>query len=123
MKKLFSRREAVLLLSLLAIAGALFLLLFLLRGDGDGEWDAVVSYRGETVARLPLDVDTEYVFECEEGFNRIVVRDGAVFVESADCKNRVCVHHGTLAPADADVDFISCAPHRLLIVLERRGSE
>lgn len=123
MKKLFSRREAVLLLSLLAIAGALFLLLFLLRGDGDGEWDAVVSYRGETVARLPLDVDTEYVFECEEGFNRIVVRDGAVFVESADCKNRVCVHHGTLEPADADVDFISCAPHRLLIVLERRGSE
>ena len=39
MKKLFSRREAVLLLSLLLIAGALFLLLFLLRGDGDGEWD------------------------------------------------------------------------------------
>ena len=123
MRKLFSRREAVLLLSLLAIAGALFLLLFLLRGDGDGEWDAVVSYRGETVARLPLDVDTEYVFECAEGINRIVVRDGAVFVISADCKNQVCVHHGTLEPADADVDFISCAPHRLLIVLERRGSE
>ena len=123
MRKLFSRREAFLLLSLLAIAGALFLLLFLLRGDGDGEWDAVVSYRGETVARLPLDVDTEYVFECAEGVNRIVVRDGAVFVTSADCKNQVCVHHGTLEPADADVDFISCAPHRLLIGLERRGSE
>ncbi len=123
MKKLFSRREAVLLLSLLLIAGALFLILFLLRGEGDGEWDAVIRYRGQTVARLPLDVDTEYEFECEEGVNRIVVRDGAVLVESADCKNQICVHHGTLVPADADVDFISCAPHRLLIVIERRGSE
>lgn len=123
MKKPFSRREAVLLLSLLTIAGALFLLLFLLRGDGGGEWDVVIRYRGQTVARLPLEVDTEYEFECEEGVNRIVVRDGAVFVERADCRNQVCVNHGTLLPAGADVDFISCAPHRLLIVLERRDSE
>jgi hypothetical protein len=123
MKKLFSRREVILLLSLLLVAGALFLLLSLLRGNGDGEWDAVVTYRGETVARLPLDQDTEYFFECEEGINRIVVREGVVFVESADCKNQICVKHGTLEPKDADVDFISCAPHRLLIVLERRDGE
>ena len=121
--KLFSRREAVLLLSLLLIIGALFLVLFLLRGDGDGDWDVVIRYRGETVARLPLDVDTEYAFECAEGVNRIVVRDGAVFVESADCKNQICVNHGELLPGGADVDFISCAPHRLLIVLERRESK
>ena len=121
--KLFSRREAVLLLSLLLVTGVLFLVLFLFRGNGDGDWDVVIRYRGETVARLPLDTDCEYPFECEEGVNRIVIRDGAVFVESADCKNRVCVHHGTLTPDAADVDFISCAPHRLLIVLERRGEK
>ena len=121
--KLFSKREAVLLISLLLVAGALFLVLFLMRGDGDGDWDVVIRYRGDEIARLPLDTDGEYPFACEEGVNRIVIRGGAVFVESADCKNQVCVHHGTLTPDAADVDFISCAPHRLLIVLERRGDQ
>ena len=119
MKRLF-RRDAVLFLSLLLLSGALFLCLFLLRGNGGGDWDAVVTYRGQTVCRLPLETDTEYLFECEEGANRIVIENGAVRVESADCRNQVCVNHGALLPADADVDFISCAPHRLLIVLERR---
>ncbi|MBO4284089.1 MAG: NusG domain II-containing protein [Clostridia bacterium] len=121
--KLFSRRDAALLLSLLLLSCALFLVLILLRGGGSGEWDVVISYRGETVARLPLETDTEYLFECEEGVNRIVVRDGAVRVESADCKNQVCVHHGALLPEEAAVDFISCAPHRLLITVERRDGK
>ncbi len=118
--KRFWRRDAVLFLSLLLLSGALFLVLFLLRGNGEGEWDAVISYRGNVVARLPLEHDTEYLFECEEGVNRVVIEGGAVRVESADCKNQICVRHGTLSPDSADVDFISCAPHRLLIVLERR---
>ena len=121
--KLLSRREIVLAVSLLLISGALFLLLFLLRGNGEGEWDAVITYRRKTVARLPLEVDTVYLFECEEGVNRVVIENGAVRVESADCKNRVCVDHGTLVPAEADVDFISCAPHHLLITLERRDDK
>ena len=121
--KRFWRRDAVLFLSVLLIAGALFLLLFLLRGKGEGERDVVISYHNKVVARLPLEVDTEYLFECDEGYNRIVIEGGAVRVESADCKNQVCVKHGTLSPKDADVDFISCAPHRLLITIERRGDE
>ena len=121
--KTFSRRDAALLLSLLLLSCALFLVLFLLRGNGSGEWDVVIRYRGETVARLPLETDTEYLFEGEEGVNRIVVRDGAVLVESADCKNQVCVHHGALLPEETSVDFISCAPHRLLITVERRDGK
>ena len=121
--KTFSRRDAALLISLLLLSCALFLVLFLLRGNGSGEWDVVIRYRGETVARLPLETDTEYLFECEEGVNRIVVRDGAVLVESADCKNQVCVHHGALLPEETSVDFISCAPHRLLITVERRDGK
>lgn len=118
--RVLSRRDAVLFISLTLLVGVLFLLLFFLRGDGAGEWDAVIFYRGETVARLPLENDTEYSFDCPEGTNRIVVRNGSVCVEVADCRNQVCVKHGALSPSDADVDFISCAPHRLLIVLERR---
>ena len=78
--RIFSRRDAALLLSLLLLFGVLLLVVFLLRGDGSGEWDVVIRYRGETAARLPLETDTEYLFECEEGVNRIVVRDGAVYL-------------------------------------------
>ena len=121
--KIFLRRDAVLLLSLLLLAALLFLVLFLCRVDGSGEWDVVIRYRGETVRRMPLDEDAEYLFTSDEGVNRIVISGGAVYVASADCANQVCVHHGTLVPADAGVDFISCAPHRLLITLERRDGK
>ena len=118
--RVLRKRDLILFLSVLLIAAIGFGVLYLLRGDGDGEWDAVVEYRGEIVVRLPLDVDTEYLFTCEEGQNRIVVSGGAVRVESADCPNQICVEHGTLSPAYADTDFISCAPHHLLIYLEGR---
>ena len=121
--KIFSRRDAVLLLSLLLLAALLFLVLFLCRGDGSGEWDVVIRYRGETVRRMPLDEDAEFLFTSDEGVNRIVISGGAVYVASADCANQVCVHHGTLVPVDAGVDFISCAPHRLLITRERRDGK
>ena len=117
--KSFWKRDLILFLSLLLVSAIGFGVLFLLRGDGQGDWDAVVEYRGEIVVRLPLDTDTEYLFTCEEGTNRIVVSGGAVRVESADCPNQICVGHGTLLPAYADTDFISCAPHHLLIYLEK----
>ena len=116
----FKRRDLILFLSLLIVAAIGFGVLFFLRGNGEGEWEAVVKYRGEVVVRLPLSTDSEYLFTCEEGENRIVVSGGAVRVESADCPNKICVRHGTLSPERADTDFISCAPHHLLIYLERR---
>ena len=118
--KLFSRREAVLVTSLLLICAILFLVFFLLRGNGYGEWDVVVKYRGETAARLPLETDVEYLFECEEGTNTITVKDGAVSVTSADCKRQICVHHEPLTPEDAVLGSIICATHHLVIELERR---
>lgn len=116
----FRRRDLILFASLLLIGLIGLGVLFLLHGDGQGDWDAVVEYRGDVVVRLPLDVDTEYLFTCEDGENRIVVSGGMVRVESADCPNRICVRHGTLSRERADTDFISCAPHHLLIYLERK---
>ncbi|MBP5428398.1 MAG: NusG domain II-containing protein [Clostridia bacterium] len=119
--KRFWRRDAVLFLSVLLIAGALFLLLFLLRGKGEGERDVVISYHNKVVARLPLEVDTEYLFECDEGYNRIVIEGGAVRVAEADCPTQRCVRHGELIPAD--VVPIFCIPHYLDVKIVRRGNE
>lgn len=118
--KFFSRRESVLVISLLLLSGILFLVVFLLRGDGSGEWDVVISYHEKEVARLPLETDTEYLFECDEGVNRIVVRNGSVLVSSADCRKQICVHHEPLTPENAVLDSIMCVAHHLEIALERR---
>ena len=119
--KRFWRRDAVLFLSVLLISGALFLLLFLLRGKGEGERDVVISYHNKVVARLPLEVDTEYLFECDEGYNRIVIEGGAVRVAEADCPAQRCVQYGEILPVD--VFGIWCIPHYLKIKIVRRGNE
>ncbi|MDO4854465.1 MAG: NusG domain II-containing protein [Coriobacteriia bacterium] len=69
--------------------------------DGDG---------GTT--KLSLAEDTTKTFTTSYGTNTVVVKNGEVRVESADCDNQDCVHQGTISTADKQ---IICLPHKLWI--------
>jgi hypothetical protein len=49
------------------------------------------------------------------GSNRIVVRDGEVFVESAPCANQICVKTGTVSRPG---QWIACLPNRVFVAVE-----
>ena len=49
------------------------------------------------------------------GSNRIVVRGGEVFVESAPCANQICVKTGTVARPG---QWIACLPNRVFVAVE-----
>ena len=54
------------------------------------------------------------------GSNRIVVRGGEVFVESAPCANQICVKTGT---ASRPGQWIACLPNRVFVAVEGGGDE
>ncbi|EET62314.1 hypothetical protein BRYFOR_05347 [Marvinbryantia formatexigens DSM 14469] len=82
---------------------------------------AVISSGGEEAARLPLSENTELVIGDEEqGYNRIVVEDGAISVTEADCPDKVCVREGKISRTG---EFIACLPHELIITIEGGGGE
>lgn len=77
----------------------------------------------------PLDIDCSYTVEtprtgtgddAERGENRVVIHDGAVTVESANCGNQVCVQHD---PIDAVGEQIVCLPHGVVIEIANSPEE
>jgi hypothetical protein len=82
-----------------------------------GKMAVVTSSTGE-VWQLPLNRDSRTQITTPLGTNIIVVQNGEVFVESADCPGSDCVEH---QPVSAAGQTIICLPHKL--VVEVRGED
>ena len=72
----------------------------------------LVQVAGNTVEKLDLRENREFVFRGEKGRMRIEVRDGSVRVAEAECPNRICVHTGWRS---REGEIIVCVPNRTVI--------
>ncbi len=108
-KKRRMRNDIVLAFSLVAVSLALMLVLLLTRQSGKS---VTVTLNGETYAVYALDSDRRVTIESENGQNTLVFSDGRVYMESADCKDRLCVRH---APIAYGGESIVCLPHGLIV--------
>ena len=105
----------ILILGVLLLAGAIWGGRTLFHPTSDAPI-AVVRQDGETVERLPLNRDARItVGSPESGYNTVVVKDGAAFVESADCPDKICVRTGKIREVG---EVIACLPHRLTVSVE-----
>lgn len=101
----------VILLVLTAIAGSVF---FWIR-SGKNTADTVVVYQnGERVRELSLERDTELTVEGAYT-NKVVIRDGEVFIEESNCPGNDCVHMGKIHESGRS---IVCLPNRMEIRIE-----
>ncbi|MCR4672005.1 MAG: NusG domain II-containing protein [Lachnospiraceae bacterium] len=98
----------------LALAGLFFIRT---RKHEEGRY-AVVYIDGEEFGKYDLEVPQEIVIETDRGYNKIVIENGAVRMEEADCPDLICVHHKSIS---YDKESIICLPHRL--VVEVTGGE
>ncbi len=74
-----------------------------------------ISVDGEVLYTLPLDIDREI----ELTHNTVMIKDGKVWVSSADCENQICVN----TPAvDSSGGAIICLPNKVAVeVLENEN--
>jgi hypothetical protein len=87
-----------------------------------GHLTAVVTVRGEEIARVALDTLTEpRTIEIDEPFHLTVTltREGAAITRS-DCPNQDCVHTGTITRAGQS---IVCLPGQVVVQLEGAASD
>jgi len=103
----------------LIILGVILLLalgawLFLGRSSDNADLVVEITVDGELYQRIPLTNDTalELTVTTDQGYNHVVIADGEVDVDSADCQNQVCVNTKN---AHAPHDTIVCLPHRMII--------
>lgn len=100
---------------LLLAAGLVVGLVLAVRGAD--ALQAVVYLDGEAVFRGDLAEDGEYTVQGRY-HNRVCIRDGAVWIEEADCPGEDCVHQGRISRAGQS---IVCLPNHLVVAVEGRN--
>ena len=115
---IFSRRknrnDIILIGAILLIAVVGLVYLFLFRGRGD---TVKVTVDGKTYASYSLSEDRVegiHTGESGEQLNRLVIRNGKAFVETATCRDGICSSH---RPIFRDGESIVCLPNRVVITV------
>lgn len=88
-------------------------LFFLGLGAGTGSVTVEIRRDGQLVESIPLTQDKRVTVDGDYT-NVIVVRDGAVWMESSDCPGADCVHSGKISAAGR---AIVCLPNRVEVRL------
>ena len=105
----------VALLAVIAIAGAC---LYLFRGEGN---TVSVSVDGKVSATYPLNVDrVEEIHTDNDGLNRLVIKDGKAWVETASCPDGICASH---KPIHREGESIVCLPNKVVITVGTTDSD
>ncbi|MBQ2266044.1 MAG: NusG domain II-containing protein [Clostridia bacterium] len=115
---IFSRRnnrnDIILIGAILLIAVVGLVYLFLFRGRGD---TVKVTVDGKAYASYSLSedrVEDIHTGESSEQLNRLVIRNGKAFVETATCRDGICSSH---RPIFRDGESIVCLPNRVVITV------
>ena len=112
------KTDVFLLAGILIFAAAAMVFLHLLIGGAGATVSVLVD--GEVFGEYSLFEDRAIDIENGFGYNRIVIKKGSVYVESADCPDKYCVTHKPINGADEN---IICLPHRLVVSVSGGGNE
>lgn len=118
-KKVLKKGDIVLAVLVLAFCLVLFLCLFTFNKN-DGSL-VQIEVGGTVAATLPLDEDTTYEVENNNGVtNKIVISNGKVSMEYADCRDQICVDHKEISKCN---ESIICLPNKVIVTVISNDSE
>ena len=115
-KGFFVKGDVFLFVVLLALTLLLTAMAFGLRGKVGGT--ARIYVDNVLVKELDLSQNQRYALETDGGYNIIVVQNGSVKVEDADCADHTCVRQGSI---NRTGQTIICLPHGVKIVVAGKG--
>ena len=99
------------------LAAALLAAWLLIKPTGTA---VAVVQDGHLLRLVDLSAEESFTVAGPAGENRITVKNGEIFVESADCPDQVCVRHGALKKGG---EPIVCLPNRLVIEWQNAETE
>ena len=108
------RNDIIFILCILFVAAIGMLYLFVFRSQGD---TVKVTVNGEIYGTYLLSEDiTEDIRTGDNGeyLNRLVIKDGKAYMETATCPDGICVDH---APIFRDGESIVCLPQRVVVTV------
>ena len=110
------RNDIIFIAALLLIIAIIGLGFFLFRKEGS---TVTVEVEGTVFGEYSLSRDTVVDIPTGDGeLNRLVIRDGKAFVETATCPDGICVGH---RPISRKGESIVCLPHQVVVTVTDKG--
>ena len=103
---------------LLCISAVIFLGINFFSSQGS---EVKIEVDSKAVAALPLNENTIYNVEKNGKITNIVeIKDKSVSVISADCPDKICLHHRKISKSG---ESIICLPNKVVISIEGKNEE
>lgn len=117
-KKGLHRADLLLIAGLLSVSLLAYAVIqFMVKKDGVY---AVVKVDGQIVHQLSLKQAGSFTVEgYQGGRNVIVVDEGSVYMQEADCPDKVCVRTGKISHTG---ETIVCLPHRVVVEISGQAA-
>lgn len=113
-KKRLRRNDVIFIAALLLVVAVAGACLYFFRGEGD---TVTVSVDGTIIATYPLNVDrVEDIHTGTDGLNRLIIRDGKAWVETASCPDGICAAH---KPIHRSGESIVCLPNKVVVTVQK----
>ena len=107
------KKDLIIIAVLLLCAGMLYIISHVSLGAEVST--VVVTLDGKEVLRRPLAMEDTYEIAQEDGsLNVIAVKDGAVFMQEANCRDGLCIRQGKMKNG---AKTIVCLPHKIVVQL------
>jgi len=71
-----------------------------------------VEKNSKLLYELPLDEDREIVLQDNNKYNKIIIKDGKVYMKEANCRDQICVH---MHPIKEMGETIICLPNQVFL--------
>ena len=112
-KKRLRRNDGIFIAILVAVIAIAGVCLYLFRGEGNA---VTVSVNGKVIATYSLNEDrTEDIHTGEDGLNRLIIKDGKAWIETASCPDGICAAH---KPIHRDGESIVCLPNKVVVTVQ-----
>lgn len=106
MKNIIKRKDAILILVIIIIASIGFGVKFLFAEKGG---TVTITVDGNEYGTYSLEKNQEIDID---GHNTVVIEDGVVHMEDADCPDKLCIKQGEI---DSNGQKIVCLPNKTVV--------
>ena len=109
--------DKIVLASIIVISLVLFFLTGQTLREAQNKYVSV-QISGREVQKISLKKEKklrEYKFKTRLGTNKVLVKDGKVWVQESNCPDQTCVH---MAPIEKVGETIICLPHEFLVEIK-----
>ena len=111
------KNDIIFIVSLLLLFSVVALCLFLFRTLGD---TVVVTVNGEIFGEYSLNENRTVEITNGDGYNLLVIRDGMVSIEEANCPDGICSSH---RPVQHNGESIICLPNKVVVEVHTQTTD